>query len=265
MNLSRNQFSDERLFTSLSKSKEKENERYTFTNYNSRNLFSKQTKTVFNLQNNIRNNYRKISSINYPSIKNFSNINNTINQEVKDNNIVISYATLDNKNRKNLIYSKSNDFHNNIFFDHKKLSLKKNPSRKKETLNSPLDSQKFRMNGKIRWIINKKIKLNEKASLCIQRNNPNNKKELKLNFGKNLHKKKLLKKSCELNQDTHYHYKTNILKKINSIRNSNNLYLSIFENNSNSVDLIKNENTYNNRYYLSNEQNNTIFSKIQRS
>ena len=118
MNLSRNQFSDERLFTSLSKSKEKENERNTFTSYNCRNLFSKRTKTVVNSQNNIRNNYRKISSINYPSIKNFSNINNTINQEVKDNNIVISYSTLDNKNRKNLIYSKSNVFHNNIFSDH---------------------------------------------------------------------------------------------------------------------------------------------------
>ena len=50
------------------------------------------------------------------------------------------------------------------------------------------------MNVKIRCIKNKQININGKASLYCQRNEPNNKKELKLNFGKNIHKKIIKKK-----------------------------------------------------------------------
>ena len=108
---------------------------------------TRQAKTILNSQNNFKGNYRKISSINYPSIKNNSILNiNTNFYESKDNiNNIISYTTFDSKYSNNILYSKSIDFQKNYFTKFKKLSLKMNPgaNNQKEIYNSPLHSLNY--------------------------------------------------------------------------------------------------------------------------
>ena len=239
---------------------------------NIRRLMTRQAKTIINSQNNFKGNYRKISSINYPSMKNNSNFNiNTNFYESKDNiNNIISYTTLDNKYSNNILYSKSIDFQKNYFTKPKKLSLKMNPgtNKQKELFNSPLHSLNNLINDKNK---KKNIRLNnmnmnseEKNTLFNHRTSQNNfktitKNDPKIKYRNYLHSK-ITKKSCDLNQESQHLYKSKVLNKIrtlnslntlnnNALKNSNNLYLSIIENNSNSAEMNSNEGYSNNNLY----------------
>ena len=233
---------------------------------------TRQAKTIINSQSNFKGNYRKISSINFPSMKNNSNFNiNTNFHESKDNiNNIISYTTFDSKYSNNILYSKSIDFKKNYFTKSKKLSLKINPgtNKQKEILNSPLHSLNSLANDKIK---KKNIRLNnmnmnseEKNTLFNHKTSQNifktvTKNDQKVKCRKYLHSQ-FAKKSYDLNQESQHLSKSKVLSKIrtlnslnilnnNALKNSNNLYLSIIENNSNSVDANSNEGYSNNNLY----------------
>ena len=261
INTSKHQFSEEKIMSSLSKSKNKEKNKIS---KDIKKLISRQIKDNITLQYNLnlRANYRKVSSYNYPS-KNISNYNTTNYQNSKDSNN-INYSTYENKNKKNILFnSKSIDFQKKDFFKHKKLSLKMNHNKKKDVFNSPLNSLNFLTNEKNKNKIknnNKFIYLNEKTYLVNPKNSPNNFRQINKNETnikyKNFLSKKNNKKSCDLNHEIMYQSKKNILNKINTIRNPSNLFLSIIDsNNSNSIDYANFN--FNNRCYT-NYNNNTL-------
>jgi hypothetical protein len=233
---------------------------------------TRQAKTILNSQNNFKGNYRKISSINYPPMKNNSILNiNTNFYESKDNiNNIICYTTFDSKYSNNILYSKSIDFQKNYFTKFKKLSLKMNPgaNNQKEIYNSPLHSLNYLIidKNKKKNIRLRNINMNseDKNTLFNHRTSQNNFKNItkndpKLKYKTFIHSKNT-KKSCDLNQESQHLHKSKVLSKIcilnplntlnnNASRNSNNLYLSIIENNSNSVDVNNNEGYSNNNLY----------------
>jgi hypothetical protein len=268
INGSKYQLSEEKEKTNKSKENEKKENIKKI-----RRLMTRQAKTILSSQNNFKGNYRKISSINYPSIKNNSNFNIKTNFcESKDNiNNIISYTTLDSKYSNNILYSKSIDFQKNYFTKPKKLSLKMNPggNKQKEIFNSPLNSINNLINDKNK---KKNIRLNnmnmnseDKNTLFNHRTSQNNFKTITKNDHpkikyRNFHHSKITKKSCDLNHESQHLYKSKVLSKIrtlnslntlnnNALKNSNNLYLSIIENYSNSVDGNSNEGYSNNNLY----------------
>ena len=239
---------------------------------NIRKLMTRQAKSILNSQNIFKGNYRKISSINYPSIKNNSIFNiNTNFHESKDNiNNIISYTTLDSKFSNNILYSKSIDFQKNYFIKPKKLSLNMKPgsNKQKEIFNSPLHSVNSLVNDKNKKknirLKNMNMNSEDKITLFKQRKSQNNFKTITKNDPKvkyrNLLHNKITKKSYDLNQGSQPLYKSKVLNKIrtlnplntlnnNAFRNSKNLYLSIIENNSNSVDANSNEGYSNSNLY----------------
>ena len=236
INTSKNQLSEEKILTSISRSKEKD--KIKLSNQ-IRNLISgKQTKT------NLKFNHRKISSNIFPIIK---NVSKPKSKEHKDFKYIDTYTTINSKNN-NILFSsyrknnESTDNQGNGFSNHKRLFFKINSNKKKYII-SPLNSLnniKNRNNNikakKLFNIINQKKISNE-----LKRKNQINLK----NKYKNFINKKKIKKSCDLNQEIHKKCKKNILNKINT--DTNNFYSSIFESNSNSIDFNYNACSHNNQ------------------
>ena len=228
INKSKNQSFPEKLLTSISRRKEKVKKKFS---KQIRTLISKQTK------GNLKINHRKISSNICPNIK-ISNYNNNI----------INYSTINTNNNILLTSSRKNDksniYENNGHFKNNRLSIKKHSYKKNSIFNSPVNSLQMIKNENNKLKNNNKLllNLNKKSYLNNQKTEPNNYTKIDNNSLKNEYKKyfhkKYNKKSCDLNQEIKKKCEKNILKKIN---NSNNLFSSIFENNSNSIDMNNNK------------------------
>ena len=266
INRKKNHISEEKRLVSLSKSKEKDKDKEIV-----KKKFSHQIRKLIKTKTNLKGKHRKISSIICPSIKNISNY--YINKDLKDSKNNINYTTISSKNGNNILLSsnRKNQESNDLrigFSKHKKVFLNMNTIKRKTIIKSPFSSLniiKDNNNNNNKKLYNLKEK--------IQKSNANNylsinKSDTKSKYKNFLHKK-YIKKSYDLNQEIKNKSKINILNKINTI-NTNNLYLSIFENNSNSIELNhdkKNNELSTNELSIQskkkdNSKRDTIFKKV---
>ena len=222
------QSSRDKLLTSISRTKEKVKKKFS---RQIKQLISKNTKNI------IKNSHRKASS-NYESsimktsYYNISNINYS-----KGNNKIVNYSSINNKNillssfRKKEISTQREKG----FFKHKKLFLKINSYKQNHLINSPFNSFNTQPNENKIIKNNRFFNLNKKTHSINQKTNPYKFRKIKKYDIKNENKKspiykKNLKKSCDLNQEREKKCKNNILNKINSTNDTNNLYKSDLDN-----------------------------------
>ena len=283
-----NPISDERKMNSSnskSKSKEKENNNKNKEmvkkkfNHQIRKLISGQTKF------NIKSKHRKISSIACPSIKNISYY--YTNKDFRDSINNIDYSTINTKNNillaSHRMSKESNDLKIGSNSKSKKFFLNMNTIKKKTIIKSPFSSLNI-INDNIKH--HKKIHIKEKSQIYMTSSNNNNtnnnyknnnnkntnnltinRSDTKTKYKKYLHRK-YIKKSCDFNQEfkDKTKPKINILNKINTI-NTNNLYLSIFENDSHSIETNnckKNSDYYSNEFSLQSKKKDNNNSKREK-
>ena len=268
-NKGKKQISEEKKMTSISKSKSKSKSKDKEKNKDKEIVKKKISQHIKKLvsgytKTNLKTKHRKISSIACPSIKNISNY--YINKDYKDSINNFNYTTINTKNNIILTSNRTNNESNDLKVSSKSkgknLFLNMNTIKKKTIIKSPFSSLNIMKENKNNKNYKKIYNLKEKSQICLTNNFINNKNNHSINRSdtkekyKKYLKRKNIKKSCDLNQEfkdkDKSKSKINILNKINTI-NTNNLYLSIFENNSNSIDtnhFKKNSDFYTNEFSL---------------